>query len=85
MVFVIRLLGLLLTWGPIVLSAIKRVETILGNKPGDEKKKAAVELIREAFSIKGIEFDDNANAMVSGLIDLIVSSLNAWKGWKKTE
>jgi hypothetical protein len=85
MLFIVKILGLLLTWGPVVLRAVQQVETLLGNKSGKEKKKAATELIKEGLATKGIEFDENAQAMVSGLIDLLVSALNTWKGWKKEE
>lgn len=82
MVFILKLLGVLLTWGPIVIRSVQQVETLLSDKPGLEKKTAAIELIKEAFALKGIEFDRNAQNMVSGLIDLIVSGLNAWTSWK---
>jgi hypothetical protein len=85
MVLIIKILGLLITWGPVVLRAIQQVETLLGNKSGKEKKKAATELIKEGLALKGIEFDKDAQSMVSGLIDLSVSALNAWQGWKRED
>lgn len=82
MMVVLRIIGLLLTWGPVVLSAVKEVETLLSNKAGVEKKEAAKNLVQKTLSVRGIEMNPATEAMVSGLIDFVVSVLNAWGKWK---
>lgn len=82
MPMVLRVIGLLLTWGPVVLKSVQQVEILLSKKPGEEKKAAAVELIKKALTLRGIEFDAKTENLVSGLIDFIVSALNAWGSWK---
>jgi hypothetical protein len=82
MMLVFRIIGLVLTWGPIVLSAVKEVETLLSDKDGKEKKSAANKLIQTALTARGIELNSSTQAMISGLIDFVVSVLNAWDKWK---
>jgi hypothetical protein len=83
MALVFRIIGLILTWGPLVISSVQKIEVMLGNKPGQEKKAAAMELISQALSVRGIEFNDGTKSIVSGLVDLVVSLLNSWNQWKK--
>jgi hypothetical protein len=82
MMLVLRIIGLVLTWGPIVLSAVKEVETLLSDKDGAEKKAAANKLIQTALNARGIELNAATQSMISGLIDFVVSVLNAWDKWK---
>jgi hypothetical protein len=82
MMVVLRIVGLLLTWGPVVLSAVKEVEVLLSGKDGSEKKSAAKRLVQTAFEARGIELNTSTETMISGLIDFVVSVLNAWDKWK---
>jgi hypothetical protein len=82
MVVVLRIIALLLTWGPLVLSSIKEVEILLSDKSGAEKKKAAHMLIQTGLTSRGIEITKSTESMISGLIEFVVSVLNAWNNWK---
>jgi hypothetical protein len=82
MTFTLRLIGLILTWGPLVISSVQKIEIMLGEKSGKEKKSAAMELISQALLVRGVEFNDGTKSIVSGLIDLVVSLLNSWHQWK---
>jgi hypothetical protein len=82
MMLVLRIIGLVLTWGPIVLSAVKEVEVLLSGKDGSEKKLAAKNLVQTALNARGIELNSATESMISGLIDFVVSVLNAWDKWK---
>lgn len=82
MAVVLRIIGLLLTWGPLVLSSIREVEVLLTGKTGAEKKEAARKLIQAGLMARGIELNKSTESMISGLIDFVVSVLNAWGQWK---
>jgi hypothetical protein len=79
---IFRVIGLIITWGPIVLSSVKHIEKILNGKTGTEKKEAALSLIKDSLQLRGIEFTEQTKSIASGLIDFIVATLNAWNQWK---
>lgn len=80
--FVLRIIGFIISWGPLVISSVRRVEVLLSQSTGQEKKTAALELIDEAFSARGTELTDQTLSMISGFIDFVVAALNAWKQWR---
>lgn len=79
---VLRIIGVLLTWGPIVLSSVKEVEILLSDTTGSQKKIAATKLVTTALDSRGIELNSATESMISGLIEFVVSVLNAWDKWK---
>lgn len=79
---VLRIIGLLLTWGPIILGAIQKIEVLIGANPGEVKKEAALNLVKDAFRVRGLEFSEANAVIVSTMIDFLVSVLNAWNLWK---
>lgn len=82
MAIVLRIIGLILAWGPLVLSAVRNIEVLLSDQSGDKKKAAALDLVKEGLSTRGVELSDGNLAIISGMIDFIVAVLNAWKQWR---
>lgn len=83
MTVVLKAIGILITWLPIILKAIREIEVLFSDRPGEEKKAAAVRLIKEAFAARGIALTEENMAMVSGLVDFAVGLLDAIRGWRK--
>jgi hypothetical protein len=82
MSLILRAIGIILMWAPIVLSSVQRIEVLLTNKTGPEKKEAALGLIMEALKIRGVQITPQVTTLVSGMVEFVVSLLNAWDSWK---
>lgn len=85
MAVLLRIIGLIISWGPLVISSVRKVEVLFSGKTGPEKKEAAVGLIEDALSVKGIELTSQNLSIISGFIDFVVAALNAWKQWKSSK
>lgn len=79
---VLRIIGLIIAWGPVIISSVRRVEILLSGSTGEEKKQAAISLVKDTLSLRGIELTDQTVSLISGFIDFIVAALNAWKQWR---
>ena len=80
---VVSAISLVIKYVPTVLTVVKYVEEFYKEKDGQEKKKIAMEMLEEILSHTNLSEDKKKNILnaVSGLIDLIVSTLNLKKLW----
>lgn len=85
MSIVLKAIGILLTWLPLVIKVVREVEVLLSDRPGEEKKEAAMRLIKEAFAARGISLTKENMNMISGLIDFAVGLLDAIRAWRKPQ
>lgn len=70
-----KLLGLL-KYLPLVLAAIPAIEALMGNRPGEEKKAAALSLIQKLADFFGYTLKEAHLVSLGDLVDIIVAFLN---------
>ncbi len=68
-------LSLVFAYLPVVLQAVTTVEATLQNVPGASKKQVAMDIITAAATA-GEQFPEAHVQQVSGLVDVVVASLN---------
>lgn len=78
MATILKVLGFIISYAPLILRIVREVEKLMGAYPGEEKREAAVRLIDEALAARGIVIDPQ---LVGAFVDLIVAVLNRlfWK------
>lgn len=69
---------------PLVLEAVKAIESVIGAGKGKEKKAVVMGAVQAAAQA-GEKADDKTVAVVSGLVDATVSALNAAGVFKTSE
>ena len=68
-------LSLVFAYLPVVLQTVTTVESTLRNVPGASKKQVAMDIITAAAAA-GEQFPEAHVQQVSGLVDVVVTSLN---------
>lgn len=82
MATVFRIIGLIISYGPFVLRVVQQIEELIKGT-GEEKKTAAMKLVKEYFVARNIAWTQDREKLVSSLIDFAVQSLNFFNGWRK--
>lgn len=73
----LRLIGFVLRYLPIIISAITTIEALVSkDTSGEDKKTLAMKLIRETLTALGVVVTEQIEGFVSQVIDLAVMVLN---------
>lgn len=64
--FVLQVLPIIWSWGPLILKLIRSIETLFGDAPGAQKKQVALEVLRALL--------ERANRFTAAQIDILLSA-----------
>lgn len=74
--FAFRYGGMVLRYAPIVIKAVRTVEKLMSDAPGEQKRKAAVDAILYAVAQFGFDLSQKVRDAIGKAVDLVVSVLN---------
>jgi hypothetical protein len=83
MALVLKIIGYVLRYGPLVLSIVREVEVLFGDKTGEEKLDAAMRLIKQALVSRGVAWTDEMQKIIRGILEMAVGALDMFKAWRK--
>lgn len=83
MSMVLKIIGYILRYAPLVISVVREVEVLLNGKTGEEKLDAAMRLIKQALVARGIAWTDEMQKIIRGIIEMAIGALDMFKAWRK--
>ena len=83
MSMLLKIIGYVLRYGPLVLQVVREVEVLFGDKTGEEKLDAAMRLIKQALASRGVAFTDEMQKIIRGLIEMAIGAFDIFKAWRK--
>ena len=81
---VLKIFGLIITWAPMVLRIVQSVEQLIKGT-SEEKKAAAMKMVKEYFVARNIAWTAEREKLFSALIDVAVQALNWFGAWRQNK